>query len=115
MFKLADPDTLYSYPVIINVPIGGGKTAAQKFIAQFKLVPADDANKNLSDDSQYLATILFGWESISDHSGKPLKFNDKNRDHLAQIGYFSLGVATAYRDFCLGLPAKNSEMPSDIT
>lgn len=107
MFKLADPDQTYSYPVTINVPAGDGKTTPQEFTAQFKLLPANEIKKLMEDDIKFSAAVLFGWEGIADHSGKTLKFNTTNRDRLALIGYFSLGLGTAYLRFANGLPAKN--------
>lgn len=113
MFKLAKPDEIYSYPVTITGPSSGGETAPQEFIAKFKMLPANVVRKNIHDDVKYVASILFGWEGISDSDGQPFKFNDKNRDQLAQIAYFTLGLANAYKEFSLGLPTKNLKKPLD--
>ena len=107
MFKLADPDAIYNHPVTINVPVGDGKTTPQDFTAQFKLLPAEAVKKTMVNDVTFAATVLFGWDGIADHTGKPLPFSDTNRDNLAQIGYFSMGIANAYLEFSSGLPVKN--------
>ena len=113
MFKLADPKQTYRYPVTINVPVGEGKVEPGEFTAEFRLLPADEVDNNaLENDLKYVEAVLFGWDGIADHTGKPLKFNATNRDRLAKIGYFVMGISQAYRNFSIGLPAKNSNESS---
>ncbi len=104
----------YTYPATVNIPAGKGKTEPAEFTARFRLVPSAELESARSDDAKFLAQVLVGWEGVSDHTGKVLPFNASNRDKLAGIGYFALGVLQAYSNFALGLPAKNSAPPPAI-
>ncbi len=114
MFQLADQNTVFDYPVQVDVPGPGGRPLRQTFTAHFRLLPADELKDLTEDgvgDAVFLKRILAGWDDITDADGKPLKCTDANIEKLAAIGYFAAAVGRAYSSFAMGLPAKNSAPP----
>ncbi|MDD9822311.1 MAG: hypothetical protein OXU98_05430 [Gammaproteobacteria bacterium] len=114
MFKLADENTTYDYPVTVRVPAAGGRAQEQTFTAHFRLLPADEVRQMTDDGSSnkdFLKRILAGWDGIHDAKGKALPYNASNLEKLANINYFTTAVGQAYAAFAMGLPAKNSKPP----
>jgi len=114
MFKLADENTTYDYPVTVRVPAAGGRAQEQTFTAHFRLITADemkDIQAADGGDEAFFKRVLAGWDGIQDANGKPLAYNDKNLRRLAQINYFAVAVGQAYSNFAIGLPAKNAVPP----
>ncbi len=116
MFRLAEPDESWSYPITVQVPAGGGHTVAQVFTARFRLAPAAAEQAvqkgGLNADKEFVTAVLVDWENIADDGGRPLEFSTSALDTLLQIPYWRTAVIHAYFRFAAGLPAKNSPEPS---
>ncbi len=116
MFKLSDPDQLYTLPVTVNVPADGGSTRAHRCSVQVLLLAQDDLRDTLKldDDYEALGRFVRGWDDIGDPVGEPLPFSDANLRTLANIYHWSSAVLEAYLHWRAGAATKNSATPPVI-
>ncbi|MDZ4374764.1 MAG: hypothetical protein U1C74_25575 [Phenylobacterium sp.] len=106
-FKFATLDSAIEadWPVTINVPQDGGKVSAQKLMVRFRLVDEEELTKNgdgLEGSKATLRQVVVGFgKSVTEPWSAELF-----EKMLAQP-YVRLGLNNAYRDFAVGIAAKN--------
>lgn len=102
MFKLVAVRTV-NWPVVVNIPLDGGKTRPERFAAQYTLLSQDEQAEVLEqlskDDApdDLLERVLCGWdESVKDESGAPLPFTAQNKAAMLAIPYVRVALLRAY-------------------
>ena len=107
MFKLKSKLSV-QWPVVINMPIDGGKTQAIECSASLKILPQDEFDSFAKKgDAQLLEKVVTGWDGIANEDGQPLTFSPENLKQLTAIPYVRQGLLKAYLDASSGIAAKN--------
>ena len=116
MFTLADPAATWTHPVTVPVPVGEGRIEPQVYTAEFRLLPASEAQAAAEEsDAALVARVLAGWDGIADADGTPIEFGATALARLCEIVYWRRATALAYIEFAAGLPGKNSAAPPAIS
>jgi hypothetical protein len=102
-----------TWPVILAMPVDGGKVQEHTCTAKFEIIPQDDYNSLMTDDLKFLDRVVVGFgDDIKDEDGEPLTFNSENKRHLfASAGFVRLGFINAYHEASAGIASKNSKGP----
>ncbi len=118
MFKLVE-NYEYEWPVIVQVPVDGGKHEALEFTARFLAIESDRAEELLKSPTllagpsagqikEFLREAIVGWgEDVADKDGASINFSDKAREKLIQIPYVRNALFEAYGESVRGRSEKN--------
>lgn len=100
----------FTTAVKVQIPTSGGHTEAS-FNARFKVltVSETEAFNMLSTEgtSDYLRTILIGWDGVIGDEGEPISFSDEARDQLIDIPYVRVAILSSYNSAMLGAKRGN--------
>lgn len=127
MFKIVEKisETL-SWPVIVSLPVEGGKTRKFEFTGVFRRLDADEKdaflkevslNNSIDSNTDWVETfidrisqIMVDWKDVCDEDGKPVAYS---RDALRRAvrspsgGAVMNAINTAISQFESGAKAKN--------
>ncbi len=93
------------WPVKIPVPQDGGTVVVQDLTVRFRMVPEDELNllgDGAAGNKASLRAVVIGFGKGVDEP-----FTAELFDQMLLKPYVRLALSNAYRDFCLGAPAKN--------
>jgi hypothetical protein len=111
MFVVRKEGQPIRWPVTIPVPVDGGASKDEKFMAHF-LVIGQEEYKDIAKegDKALLARVLVGWdeEAIKDADGNPLPFTPELRDWMADQHHIRTALVAAYWQVLSGRKEKNS-------
>jgi hypothetical protein len=107
MFTLSKSNT-YSWPVVVEFPVSGGKFHKETFDAEFvRLSQTEIAEIGQSaDDKTAIKRVMVGWKGVTD-DGEELPFSEDALDRMLDIPLVAMSILAAYRDSVLGIKAKN--------
>ncbi len=126
MFQIANEiaETL-EWPVIVEVPVNGGKTRKYEFLGIFRRLGADEkkefvdgiqADRNADDENwedkflDKICTVLVGWKSVVDQNNVPIEFGRESLRAAIRSpngGPIMAGLNRAIYQFESGTKAKN--------
>lgn len=95
------------WPVKVSVPLDGGETETQEFMARFRLVDDEELVKNgqgLRATKEALRKVFVGFGK-----GVEEEWSDEIREALLAKSYVRVALSVAYYNFASGIAAKNSE------
>ncbi|MBF0093991.1 MAG: hypothetical protein HQL34_05540 [Alphaproteobacteria bacterium] len=104
MFKLTTHHS-YSWPVIVQTPVDGGKFTKATFDATFKVIPQERIDaivRGGNVDAELLCEVTQGWKGVQDDDGQDLPFSEEARDRLLSVPYVRAGLVDAYLDSLSG-------------
>ncbi len=117
MLVLGKPDR-YKWPVKLEIPVDGGKFESAEFVAEFKRLPQsrvdqirEAARANDLTDAQLLDEVWTGWDKIKDPDGRPLDYNEPNRDLVLEITGARTALVNAWIESVEEGRRKNSPRP----
>ena len=84
-FKLKLSDT-YTTPVVVDIPISGGRFDRVTFDAEFRRVGREELNDIYEEmrqpgksDLDLLSKVLVGWKGVQDEDGEELPFSEESK------------------------------------
>lgn len=113
MFVVNQTDS-YKWPVIVELPIDGGKFKKENFDAEFKRVPQSRIKEIVklveSDemgDKELCKEVLVGWKGIQDNAGEELRFSETALDTILDIQGVAKCIVKAFFESISGVKIKN--------
>lgn len=92
----------YSWPVVVEFPVDGGKFDKQNFDAEFKLLPQsriDEIFQQASEgklmDSEIAPEILMGWKGINDENGA-VPYSEEAKERVLDIPFVRAALISAF-------------------
>ena len=112
MFKLAEKLTV-KWPVTVNVPHDGGKTAEAVFEAEFDVVTQDEVDAAIEAGKDLLDRVLIGWNAdLRNEAGEAIECNAESKAKLLNVTYVRTALLAAWVEIRNGAGArKNSKTP----
>lgn len=109
MFQVTDDPEIVWWPVVIKVPVDGGKTVDHKIECQFEILDDDAHNKlSLKGDTEFLKQVTKDWKHVCKNDETPLEFTKSNLTKLMRRKpYFRVGLIAAHNDLRMGISSKN--------
>jgi len=109
MFVIQKHDTPINWPVVVEVPVDGGKTDRQEFTAQFVMLGKDEIDAlAIQGDAAFIRGVLVGWgEDVKDPDGKAIKFGKKPLAEMTRRPYICRALISAYYEMAGGVVRKN--------
>lgn len=96
------------WPVVINVPVDGGKTSSHEVSLQFEILEEDEYNKvALQGEKAVLKRVIQSWKHIDDIDGKAMKFTSENLDVLLKKSFVHRSFVVGYLNAAIGEVVKN--------
>lgn len=96
------------WPVVINVPIDGGKTSGHEVSLQLEILDEDEYNEiALKGEKAVLKRVIKGWKHIDDIDGKAMKFTPTNLDVLLKKAFVHRSFLIGYVNASVGVVVKN--------
>jgi len=112
-FTLKQSDS-YQWPVVIDIPVDGGRHDRQTFDGEFKRVTQSrirEMGQLIQEeeitDADLVREVLVGWTNIDDDDGNPVKFSQSTLNQLIDIPLVATAIATAYFNSMAGVKRKN--------
>lgn len=107
MFTLSKSNT-YSWPVVVEFPVSGGKFHKETFDAEFLRLSQTEIAQigETVNDKDAIKRVMVGWKGVTDN-GEDLPFSEEALDRMLDIPLVSMAILAAYRDSVLGIKAKN--------
>ena len=94
----------YTWPVVVMLPLDGGKHQRQQFTGKFsKAFTLDDVTEGVDD----LPKLLVGWSEILDDDGKEVPFSEATLAEYCKVPIFVSAVFEAWRNSFSQAKAKN--------
>lgn len=95
----------YTWPVVVEFPIDGGRFDKQTFDAQFKRLTQGRIREiweqiqggDLNDDD-LCQEVLTGWNGIQDGKGEPVPYSEKAKADLLGVPLVASALVTAWLD-----------------
>ncbi len=113
MFKIATTPTYFA-PVVVDMPIGGGKTQKFTFDAEFRRLTQSElkdiqaqASSGEITDERFAREVMIGWRGVQDEAGTELPFSEGNCDMLLNIFPVLPSVVKAFYASLSGAAVKN--------
>lgn len=113
MFKLIQPES-YTWPIVVSVPVDGGRTEKQTFDGTFKRLSQSRIEeikalieKNDVTDVSLAKEVLVGWHGVVDAAGEEVPFSEKSRDGLLDVPLVATSVVMAFLESLSGARRKN--------
>jgi hypothetical protein len=114
MFILNQSDT-YFWPVVVKLPVSGGKYQESTFEAEFKRLPQARLKQlwnGMHDETissiELSREVMVGWKGVAvDASGSELPYTEEARDRLLEKALVAAAVAQAFISSVAGATAKN--------
>jgi hypothetical protein len=113
MFKISQSES-YSWPVIVELPISGGRTDKQNFDAVFKRLPqsrikeiGEQIKSEEITDEQLIREIVLGWSGIVGDDGKEVPFSDGALTKLIDIPLVARSLIASWYASISGAKIKN--------
>lgn len=101
MFVISKKDS-YVWPVVIEIPVDGGKFEKHTFDAEFKRVTQerilellDLIDKQKLNDMDFCREVLVGWKGVTDGESE-IPFSESSRDEVLNIAGVASAIATAF-------------------
>ena len=95
MFKLAEKLTI-KWPVTVNVPQDGGKTAEAVFEAEFDVVTQDEVDAAIEAGKDLLDRVLIGWNAdLRNEAGEAIECNAESKAKLLNVTYVRTALLAA--------------------
>lgn len=111
-FVLKQSET-YSWPVSVEFPADGGKTASAKFTVEFKRLPHSrveelvEAGKSASmTDREVCLEVVCGWDGVTDGE-EPVPFSDAALGQMLELTGAIRGILAAWFESLAGAQRKN--------
>jgi hypothetical protein len=112
MFVLNE-ERIVKWPVVVEVPVDGGKVEEQQFEMTFRLLPGDQV-KEVKD----FADVILGWDGVqseaADGTRRTLEFSAQALERMLGIPYARAAIVRAYIACSTGATRKNSNRPLAI-
>ncbi len=104
-FKISSAtEGTYVWPVVVMLPIDGGKHQRQEFKGVFnKAFTLDDVTEGIED----LPKLLVGWSEIIDDNGKEVPFTQEALAEYSKVPIFVSAVFESWRNSFSQARAKN--------
>lgn len=109
MFKLSDK-TSVKWPVNVEIPQDGGKTLANRFTVEFRLLDQyeiDALSADTRNDQEFLRGVIIDWEDVADAVGDPLSCSALNITRLTNVPYVRRALLAAFFEAISGAARKN--------
>lgn len=104
----------YTWPVVVELPVDGGKIEKQTFDAEFSRVPAsriteikEAITKGEVTDTDLAKEVMIGWDGITDDNGNAVPFSERSRDQLLEVQLVAGAVVLAWLGSLSGVKRKN--------
>ena len=111
-FVLKQSET-YTWPVTVEWPVDGGKTASAKFDAEFKRLSqsridelAAAAQSGSMTDGDIIRQLICGWAGVTDDDGD-VPYSEKALAALLDITGVQKGILSSWFDSQAGAKRKN--------
>lgn len=99
------------WPVVVNVPIDGGKVSTHRCYATFELLDSDSlqdlTRECKGDDVQVMLRVIVGWRDICDEDNRPIPFSSAELKTLLVKDYVRTAFVTAFNKALYGIVEKN--------
>lgn len=96
------------WPVIISVPVDGGKTSDHEISLQLEILDEDEYNEiAIKGEKAILKHVIKGWKHIDDIDGKAMKFTPENLDVLLKKSFVHRSFMIGYVNAAIGVVVKN--------
>jgi hypothetical protein len=117
-FVLKQSET-YTWPVVFDVPIDGGRHERQTFDGEFKRLPQSKIGPmvaelqrledlgDLERITEIAGDVVVGWSGINDDQGNEIPFSQKALQQLLEVPFLAVAVLKAYMDSIKGAKRKN--------
>lgn len=107
MYTVMNNPTVW-WPVVIKVPIDGGKTSDHEVSLQFEILEEDEYNEIATKgEKSILKRVIKGWKHIDDIDGKAMKFTVENLDILLKKSFVHRSFVIGYLNAAIGEVVKN--------
>ncbi len=109
MFKLAQVEKVW-WPVVIQMPVDGGKTRKHEIQVQFHLQNQDETDQTIAErtgDAEFFCGVILDWKQVCDEDGQPIEFSIDACRKLVKIKYVRAALVKAYQEASYGAAAKN--------
>lgn len=98
MFTL-DPNPKFTHPITVQKPTDGGHDA-QTFRATYRVIGDErlagfDLNDRASS-TDFLRTVLVGFEDVQGGDGQPVPYSDSTRDALIDLPFVRVPLVKGY-------------------
>jgi len=105
MFKLQTSPLVVEWPVIIHVPIDGGKTQPHEITIKYAVGDVGDIDDTANSVPD--VDLIKGWRDIHAEDGSELEYSTENLNKLLNIPYVRAALYLGYRQCAAGRAAKN--------
>jgi len=103
----------YTWPVVIEIPVDGGRYEKQSFDAEFRRTTQvrideimEEALRGEMKDRLIAAEMLVGWKGISDGSGD-IPFSESAVETVLSIPTVAMSIVKAWMESLQGARKKN--------
>ncbi len=104
-FQTADRLVEADWPVVINVPLDGGKVERRTFTARFRLLRPDDLDAVMADNKDGRGLERMYW--IGFGKDEDMQLTPEVFKISLDLPYFRNGLQAAYQAFSGGIEVKN--------
>ena len=110
MFVLQETRT-YDWPVVVKMPVDGGKFESRRFTATFRLLTRDQADDLTQDpardqDTDFLMDVVVGLKGVNDEDGNEIPFDADLLKKMIGIAYVRTAMIEAYFNSITGDAAR---------
>lgn len=104
----------YTWPVVVEFPISGGRFDKQTFDVEFKRLPQsrireiwDAISAGELTDDDLCNEVVTGWAGVQDAKGGEVPFSEKAKADLLNISLVASSIVTAWLDSLAKAKRKN--------
>lgn len=104
----------YSWPVIVEFPIDGGRFDKQTFDAEFRRLPQtrireiwDQIQSGELSDNDLCDEVLIGWSGVQDGKGADVPYSEKAKFDLLNVQLVAAALVGAWLDSLSKAKRKN--------
>mgnify|MGYP003386941793 CR=1 FL=1 len=107
MFKLSKGVKKVWWPLMIQVPVDGGKSAQHKIEVQYEVLPQSEVDAVVNDSAAFFERTLCDWRMVADDDGNAMECNDENKAAMFDVPYVRSAILTGYFEAAAGGRRKN--------
>lgn len=104
----------YFWPVVIEIPVDGGRFDKQTFDVEFKRITQSRIDEIMSSGNEdelgfktVAEEIVVGWRGVSDDNGDEFIFSEGNKSMVLDVPMLATAIVKAWIKSLAGAQAKN--------
>lgn len=112
-FKLNLSQTYFT-PVVVEIPIDGGRSEKMTFDAEFRRIGRaeldrlmESAGKKKKSDQEVIDEVLVGWKGVKDHNNSDVEFSETSKKAVFDIVQVLPALVKAFFESISGVREKN--------